>query len=147
MPSVGEASSEPPVTGNHATFQNLPQPAEKSLCARSQPPRRVVVNCGVGGSDPSSSPYQCRCKSCRPTTTPDQKVIIVGKNEIYNRENVGVPFLAHKRLGPFPPPLPPSWGSGRAILTVTALHITQNQTLSLVVRMSAVLTPVAQTLL
>uniref|UniRef100_A0A6T2CX05 Uncharacterized protein n=1 Tax=Eutreptiella gymnastica TaxID=73025 RepID=A0A6T2CX05_9EUGL len=38
------------------------------------PPRRVVVNCGVGGPEPSSSPYQCRCKSCCPptatTTTP-----------------------------------------------------------------------------
>ena len=35
---MGEASSEPPVTGNHAAFQNLPWLAGKSLCARSQSP-------------------------------------------------------------------------------------------------------------
>ena len=35
------------------------------------------------------------------------KVTIVGKNEIYNRENLVGPFLVHKRLGPrSPPPLP-----------------------------------------
>ena len=38
VPYVGEASSEPPVIGTHAAFQNLPQPAGKSLCAWSQPP-------------------------------------------------------------------------------------------------------------
>ena len=28
-----------------------------------------VVNSGVGGPEPCSSPYQCRCNTCRPTTT------------------------------------------------------------------------------
>ena len=37
MPQLGEASSEPPVTGTHTAFPNLPRPAGKSLCARSQP--------------------------------------------------------------------------------------------------------------
>ena len=36
------------------------------------------------------------------------KVTIVGKNEIYNRENLVRPFLVHQVLGPKPPPpLPP----------------------------------------
>ena len=34
------------------------------------------------------------------------KVTIVGKNEIYNRENLVGPFLVHKLLGPRHP-LPP----------------------------------------
>ena len=32
------------------------------------------------------------------------KVTIVGKNEIYNRENLVGPFLVHKLLPPPPPP-------------------------------------------
>ena len=32
-------------------------------------PDGAVVNSEVGGPKPCSSPYQCRCKSYRPTTT------------------------------------------------------------------------------
>ena len=35
------------------------------------------------------------------------KVTIVGKTEIYNRENLIGPFLVHKLLGLRPPPPPP----------------------------------------
>ena len=34
------------------------------------------------------------------------KVITVGKNELYNRDNLVGPFLVHKLLGPRPPPSP-----------------------------------------
>ena len=43
-----------------------------------------------------------------PSPPPQTKVTIVGKNEIYNRENLVRPFLVHQVLGPKPPPpLPP----------------------------------------
>ena len=37
---------------------------------------------------------------------PQTQVAIVGKSEIYNRENCVVPFLVHNFLGPRPPPPP-----------------------------------------
>ena len=49
----------------------------------------------------------------RPTTVgappppPKTEVTIVGKNEIYNRENLIGPFLVHKLSSPKNPPLPP----------------------------------------
>ena len=49
--------------------------AKKYRCARVPPvpvftsPNGAVVNSGVDGPEPCTSPYQCRCKSCRPTTT------------------------------------------------------------------------------
>ena len=52
-----------------------------------------------GGGDPSPK---------TPSPPPQTKVTIVGKNEIYNRENLVRPFLVHQVLGPKPPPpLPP----------------------------------------
>ena len=38
-----------------------------------------------------------------PPPPPETKVTIVGKNKIYNRENLVGPFLVHKILGPSPP--------------------------------------------
>ena len=70
---MGEASSEPHVIGTHAAFQSLPRPAGKNVVYPvPNPPRSVVVDCGVGGPEPSSNPYQCRCKSCRPPPPPQQ---------------------------------------------------------------------------
>ena len=58
---------------------------------------RIIKN--QGGGDPSPKP---------PSPSPQTKVTIVGKNEIYNRENLVRPFLVHQVLGPKPPPpLPP----------------------------------------
>ena len=58
---------------------------------------RIIKNQGGGASPKTPSP------------PPQTKVTIVGKNEIYNRENVVRPFLVHQVLGPKPPPpLPPS---------------------------------------
>ena len=55
---------------------------------------RIIKNQG-GGTPPPSPP-------------PQTKVTIVGKNEIYNRENLVRPFLVHQVLGSKPPPpLPP----------------------------------------
>ena len=51
---------------------------------------------------------------------PQTKVTIVGKKEIYKRENLIGPFSVHKLLGPrppLPPPSPPSntsLGAGRS---------------------------------
>ena len=58
---------------------------------------RIIKN--QGGGDPSPK---------TPSPPPQTKVTIVGKNEIYNRENLVRPFLVHQVLGPKPPPpLPP----------------------------------------
>ena len=43
-----------------------------------------------------------------PPPSPQTKVTIVGKNEIYNREHLIGPFLVHKLSSPSPPPPPPS---------------------------------------
>ena len=57
---------------------------------------RIIKNQGGGPSPKTPSP------------PPQTKVTIVGKNEIYNRENLVRPFLVHQVLGPKPPPpLPP----------------------------------------
>ena len=57
---------------------------------------RIIKNQG-GGASPQT-----------PSAPPQTKVTIVGKNEIYNRENLVRPFLVHQVLGPKPPPpLPP----------------------------------------
>ena len=40
-----------------------------------------------------------------PPTPPQTKVTMVGKNEIYNRENLVGPFFIHKLWVPNPPPL------------------------------------------
>ena len=57
---------------------------------------RIIKNQGGGASPQTPSP------------PPQTKVTIVGKNEIYNRENLVRPFLVHQVLGPKPPPpLPP----------------------------------------
>ena len=59
---------------------------------------RIIKN-QRGGGDPSPK---------TPSPPPQTKVTIVGKNEIYNRENLVRPFLVHQVLGPKPPPpLPP----------------------------------------
>ena len=80
----------------------------RSLCVRrasKRPPPpsrgqgffRIIKN--QGGGDPSPK---------TPSPLPQTKVTIVGKNEIYNRENLVRPFLVHQVLGPKPPPpLPP----------------------------------------
>ena len=39
------------------------------------------------------------------TPPPQTKVAIVGKKEIFNRENLVGPLLVHKLLGPRPPPI------------------------------------------
>ena len=58
---------------------------------------RIIKN--QGGGDPSPK---------TPSPPPQTKVTIVGKNEIYNRENLVRPFLVHQVLGDKPPPpLPP----------------------------------------
>ena len=58
---------------------------------------RIIKN--QGGGDPSPK---------TPSPPPQTKVTIVGKNEIYSRENLVRPFLVHQVLGPKPPPpLPP----------------------------------------
>ena len=58
---------------------------------------RIIKN--QRGGDPSPK---------TPSPPPQTKVTIVGKNEIYNRENLVRPFLVHQVLGPKPPPpLPP----------------------------------------
>ena len=58
---------------------------------------RIIKN--QGGGDPSPK---------TPSPPPQTNVTIVGKNEIYNRENLVRPFLVHQVLGPKPPPpLPP----------------------------------------
>ena len=58
---------------------------------------RIIKN--QGGGDPSPK---------TPSSPPQTKVTIVGKNEICNRENLVRPFLVHQVLGPKPPPpLPP----------------------------------------
>ena len=68
---------------------------------------RIIKN--QRGGDPSPK---------TPSPPPQTKVTIVGKNEIYNRENLVRPFLVHQVLGPKPPPpLPPAtqkkpWGGG-----------------------------------
>ena len=59
VPYVGEASSEPPIIGTHAAFQNLPRPAGKSLCARSQPPHDALWSI-VGRVGPSQAATQVR---------------------------------------------------------------------------------------
>ena len=57
---------------------------------------------------------------------PQTKVTIVGKNEIYNWENLIGPFLVHKLLGPRPPPSPPllifPWEQG-AVVTKTVAAV------------------------
>ena len=73
----------------HAAGRRPPLPAlrqPKTMGAPRVPPMPVffppdgtVVNSGVGGPEPCSSPYQCRCKSCRPTTTP-----LVGSLFLFN---------------------------------------------------------------
>ena len=55
---------------------------------------RIIKN-QRGGGDPSPK---------TPSPPPQTKVTIVGKNEIYNRENLVRPFLVHQVLGPKPPP-------------------------------------------
>ena len=57
---------------------------------------RIIKN--QGGGDPSPK---------TPSPPPQTKVTIVGKNEIYNRENLVRPFLVHQVLGSKPPALPP----------------------------------------
>ena len=72
---------------------------------------RIITNQSGGGWDPSPK---------SPSPPPQAKVTIVGKNEIYNRENLVRPFLVHQVLGPKPPPPPPPpppaqkkpWGRG-----------------------------------
>ena len=81
---------------------------------------RIIKN--QGGGDPSpkapsppppkpppplpQSPLSPSPKA--PSPPPQTKVTKVGKNEIYNRENLVRPFLVHQDLGPKPPPpLPP----------------------------------------
>ena len=57
---------------------------------------RIIKNQGGGASPKTPSP------------PPQTKVTIVGKNEIYNSQNLVRPFLVHQVLGPKPPPpLPP----------------------------------------
>ena len=67
-----------------------------SRIRRSQGFFRIIKNQRGGGSPKTPSP------------PPQTKVTIVGKNEIYKRENLVRPFLVHQVLGPKPPaPLPP----------------------------------------
>ena len=54
---------------------------------------RIIKNQGGGNPSPKT-----------PSPPPQTKVTIVGKNEIYNRENLVRPFLVHQVLGPKPPP-------------------------------------------
>ena len=66
---------------------------------------RIIKNQEGGGPSPKT-----------PSTPPQTKVTIVGKNEIYNRENLVRPFLVHQVLGPKPPPpLPPPSCSKEAL--------------------------------
>ena len=55
---------------------------------------QLLYTLGGGGIPPSLDP------------PPPTKVTVVGKNEIYNRQNLVGPFLVHKFLGPDPPPIP-----------------------------------------
>ena len=57
-----------------------------------------------------------------PPWTLQNKVTIVGKSEIYNRENVVGPFLVHKLLGPIPP-LPPSPPSHTSLALPQSGHL------------------------
>ena len=50
--TCGETSSEPPVTGTHSLFQNLPRPWGRwgrSACPFATQSTTLVVNCEVGG--------------------------------------------------------------------------------------------------
>ena len=75
-------------------------------------PSRVLGRCARGASTAPQGCGQAYIR-IRPTTigvgprppSPLQtKATIVGKNEVYNRENLVGPFLVHKLLGPRPPP-------------------------------------------
>ena len=50
------------------------------------------------------------------------KVTIVGKNEIYNQENLVGPFLVHKILGPSPPLPSPHFKHTPALSPALASH-------------------------
>ena len=73
---------------------------------------------GFNGTAAVSGDWPIGVASCRPRhtlascQTPLQtKVTVVGRNEIYDRENLSGPLWVHKLLGPrpsLPPPLPPS---------------------------------------
>ena len=70
------------------------------MSANAPPPPqgffRIIKTQGGGASPKTPSP------------PPQTKVTTVGKNEIYNKENMVRPFLVHQVLGPkTPPPLPP----------------------------------------
>ena len=52
----------------------------------------TVVNSGVGGSQPSSSPYQCRCKSCRPSTTTTTTKLIGVKLRGHEATDTGLAY-------------------------------------------------------
>ena len=68
--------------------------AGKNTC----PPQgffRIIKNPRAGDPSPKT-----------PSPPPQTKVTIVGKNEIYNRENLVRPFLVHQVLGPKSPPPP-----------------------------------------
>ena len=72
---------------------------------------RIIKN-QWGGGDPSPK---------TPSPPPQTKGTIVGKNEIYNRENLVRPFLVHQVLGPKPPPpLPPPPPCSKEALVLTA---------------------------
>ena len=70
------------------------------------------------------------CFLIRSHPPPKTKVTFVGKNEIYNQENLIGPFLVHKLLGPRPPlapsppfeyfPAPPSFPRLGTVSTLTA---------------------------
>ena len=69
---------------------------------------RVTVQGPVKEQQPDGMSHRGDPSPKTPSPPPQTKVTIVGKNEIYNRENLVRPFLVHQVLGPkAPPPLPP----------------------------------------
>ena len=103
FPALGTDQGWPPGCGATAplVLGGLPRHTTALLAQGYPPPPqgffRTIKN--QGGGDPSPK---------TPSPPPQTKVTIVGKNEIYNRENLVRPFLVHQVLGPKPPPpLPP----------------------------------------
>ena len=91
----------------------IPRRPATSLCCESPPWRPSPRRTSTWRTSWRRSRAIAREEGGSPPPPPKTKGTIVGKNEIYNREDLIGPLLVHTLLGPRPPPPPAMHRKGR----------------------------------